>query len=262
MLVLGIIAIIFLAIFLPLHFTGVLNKIQSAEDLKNIILSGGAWSYAIFFLIQFLQVTFLPIPAAVTTVAGCLVFGPWVTCAISFVAVFLASILAFLLGKKIGSKIVIWIAGESDYQKWAEKLGQGKYVFFLMMLFPVFPDDILCMIAGTTNMSWKFFTITNLITRPIGIFCTCFLSSGIIPFSGWWIALWVGLALICALLFILSYKYQKQIENFVLKLAGKLEKKDNEVFQNSTETQQKSLNNKNEDSPDSKTIEDNKKTDH
>ena len=118
------------------------------------------------------------------------------------------------------------------------------------------------MIAGTTNMSWKFFTITNLITRPIGIFCTCFLSSGIIPFSGWWIALWVGLALICAVLFILSYKYQKQIENFVLKLAGKLEKKDNEVFQNSTETQQKSLSNKNEDSSDSKTIEDNNKTDH
>lgn len=229
LLVLGIIAIIFLAIFLPLYFTGVLDKIKNAEDLKNIILSGGIWSYAIFFALQFLQVTFLPIPAAVTTVAGSLVFGPWITCAISFFAVMLASVFSFFLGRKIGSKIVIWIAGEKDYQKWAEKLGQGKYVFFLMMLFPVFPDDILCMIAGTTNMTWKFFIVTNLITRPIGIFCTCFLSSGLIPFSGWWIALWVGLAIVCAVLFILSYKYQKQIENFVLKIAKRLEKKDKKI---------------------------------
>ena len=216
---------IVLAIFLPLYFTGTLDKIRSAEELKNLILSGGAWSYLIFFTIQFLQVTFLPIPAAVTTVAGSLVFGPWITCAISFVAVMLASMFSFFLGRKVGKRLVVWIAGEKDYQKWAEKLGKGKYVFFLMMLFPVFPDDILCMVVGTTNMTWRFFTITNLITRPIGIFCTCFLSSGIIPFEGWWIALWVVLAIVCLVLFILCYKYQPQIENFVLRLAGKLDKK-------------------------------------
>lgn len=225
LIVAGVLIVIILAIFLPLYFTGVLSKIRNAEDLKNIILSGGGWSYAIFFTLQFLQVTFLPIPAAVTTVAGSLVFGPWITCAISFVAVMLASVFSFFLGRKVGAKIVIWIAGEKDYHKWAEKLGQGKYVFFLMMLFPVFPDDILCMVAGTTTMTWKFFLITNLITRPIGIFSTCFLSSGIIPLSGWWIALWVVLGVACLILFILSYKYQKQIENFVLKLANKMSRK-------------------------------------
>lgn len=222
----GVLALIFLAIFLPLYFTGTLAKIKDAQTLKEFILSGGVWSYLIFFAIQFLQVTFLPIPAAVTTVAGTLVFGPWITLAISFVSVMLASVFSFFLGRKIGKKIVIWVAGEEDYRKWATKLGQGKYVFFLMMLFPVFPDDILCMVAGTTTMTWKFFIITNLITRPIGIFCTCFLSSGIIPFAGWWIALWIVLAVACVVLFILCYKYQPQIERFITKLAGKLEKKD------------------------------------
>ncbi len=227
--VLGVLALIVLAIFLPLYFTGTLAKIKSVEQLQQFILSGGIWSYTIFFVIQFLQVTFLPIPAAVTTVAGSLVFGPWITCAISFVAVVLASIFSFFLGRKIGSKLVIWIAGEEDYHKWSEKLGKGKYVFFLMMLFPIFPDDILCMIVGTTNMTWKFFIITNIITRPIGIFCTCFLSSGIIPFTGWWIALWVVLGLACLTLFILSYKFQSQIENFILKLSRKFERKKEET---------------------------------
>ena len=224
LIVVGVIALICLAIFLPLYFTGTLNKIRDAQALKDIILAGGVWSYLIFFIIQFLQVTFLPIPAAVTTVAGTLVFGPWITCGISFVAIMLASIFSFFLGRKVGSKVVIWIAGEEDYKTWAEKLGKGKYVFFLTMLFPIFPDDILCMIVGTTNMSWRFFIITNLITRPIGIVSTCFLSSGIIPFTGWWILLWVILAIGCFALFFLSYKYQPQIESYILKVSKKLDK--------------------------------------
>ena len=206
-----------------------LDKIRNAEQLKEIILSGGVWSYLIFFFIQFLQVTFLPIPAAVTTVAGTLVFGPWLTLLISFVSVMLASLFSFFIGKKLGSKIIIWIVGNNDYEKWAEKLGKGKYVFFLMMLFPVFPDDILCMIAGTTSMSWKFFIMTNIITRPIGIFCTCFLSSGIIPFAGWWILFWILLAVCCLLLFILAYKYQEQIENFIFRQSKKMENKDKNI---------------------------------
>lgn len=224
--VLGVIALIFLAIFLPLKLTGALDKITSAEELRDLIQSGGVWSYLIFFVIQFLQVTFLPIPAAATTLAGMLAFeNGWIVFGISFVAVMLASVFSFFLGRKVGKKLVVWVAGEKDYQKWAEKLGKGKFVFFLMMLFPVFPDDILCMVVGTTNMTWRFFIITNLITRPIGIASTCFLGSGIIPFAGWWIALWVVLAIACILLFVLSYKFQPQIEAFILKLAKKFERK-------------------------------------
>ena len=226
LIIVAVVALIFLAIFLPVYFTGMLDKINSTEEMEKLIISGGIWSYLIFFAIQFLQVTFIPIPAAITTVAGTLVFGPWITLAVSFLAVIVASIFSFFLGRKIGKKIVIWIAGENAYKNWAEKIGKGKYVFFLMMLFPVFPDDILCMVAGTTTMTWRFFIITNIITRPIGIFCTCFLSGGFIPFAGWWIALWIFLAIICLALFILSYKYQPEIENFILKLAGKLDRKE------------------------------------
>lgn len=264
LLVVGIIAILFLAIFLPLYFTGALSKIRNAEELKNLILSGGVWSYLIFFVIQFLQVTFLPIPAAVTTVAGTLVFGPWITCGISFVAVMLASLFSFFLGRKVGKKIVVWIAGEKDYEKWAEKLGKGKYVFFLMMLFPVFPDDILCMVAGTTNMTWKFFTITNLITRPIGIFSTCFLGSGIIPFKGLWLILWAFLLIACVVLFVLSYKYQPQIEAFILKLAKKFERKEKRMQKENDNDNEKSetvVTQENNDAIDLKNqIEENDKT--
>lgn len=225
-----------LAIYLPLQLTGTLNKIDSAEELKEIILKGGAYSYLIFFVIQFLQVCLVPIPAIITTLAGTMVFGPWITSLISIIAVISASVFSFFLGKKIGRKLVVWVAGEEETKKWEEKINRGKYVFFLMMLFPFFPDDILCLVAGATGMTYKFFIITNIITRPIGIISTCFLGSGqLIPFSGWGIPVWIVLIILGAILFYLSFKFQPQIENFVLKLAGKMDKNKNTSTNNNKE---------------------------
>lgn len=220
-------AFIILAIYLPLQLSGALNRIDSAEELKEVILSGGIYSYLIFFAVQFLQCIALPIPAIIPTIAGSLVFGPWIATLISFIAVFSASILCFYLGRKLGKKLLIWVIGEKDTDTWQQKLEKGKYVFFLMMLFPLFPDDILCIVVGAiTSMSYKFFIITNLITRPIGIVCTCFLGSGyLIPFSGWGIPVWILLITLCGLLFYLSIKYQKQIETFTIKLSEKLSRK-------------------------------------
>ena len=232
---------IILAIYLPLQFSGVLQKIDSAEELKEIILSGGVYSYLIFFCIQFLQTTLLPIPAMITTIAGSLVFGVWVTFLLSFLAVMLGSVVSFLLGRKVGRRLAYWVAGEESTIKWQEKLEKGKYVFFLMMLFPVFPDDILCLIVGAvTTMSWKFFLITNLLTRPISIITTCLFGSGsIIPFNAIGIPIWIVLILIMALLFYLSIKYQAQIENFITKISDKLTKKktNRQIIDENTKTQ-------------------------
>lgn len=233
-----VLLLIFLAIYLPLKLTGMLDKIENVENFKTIILEFGAYSYIMFFLIQFLQTTILPIPAAVTTVAGTLVFGPWITFVISFLSVFLGSLFAFFLGKKIGRKLVVWVAGEKTTIKWEEKLKQGKYVFFLMMLFPFFPDDILCITAGTINMNYRFFIITNLITRPITIFTICFLGSGeIIPFSGWGLAVWAVLIVFALIVLFLSFKYQSQIETYVVKLGKKLSiKNKDKLLENDSST--------------------------
>lgn len=222
--ILVVFVLIALAIYLPLKLSGTLDKISSAEELKNIILEAGIYSYIIFFIIQFLQVVLLPIPAFATTVAGTLVFGPLLASIISLVSVVSASIFAFFIGRRFGKKLVIWILGEEDTEKWRAKLERGKYVFFLMMLFPIFPDDILCLVVGaTTTISYKFFIITNIITRPFAIFGTAYLGSGhLIPFSGWGIPVWIVLVAIGAFVFYLSIKYQPQIEDFINKLAHKL----------------------------------------
>ncbi|MBQ4535815.1 MAG: hypothetical protein IJA22_03195, partial [Clostridia bacterium] len=86
-----------------------------------------------------------------------------------------------------------------------------------------FPDDILCLVAGTTAISFRFFIITMLIARPIGILTTSFIGSGtLIPFSGWGIPVWIVLGILMIIAFYLSIKYQDKIENLVTKLGEKM----------------------------------------
>lgn len=201
-----------------LVWTGIWNKINSTQKIKKLILSMGFWGRFTFVAIQFLQVTILPIPSTISTLAGLMIYGPLQTSLLSLSGILFGSIFAFWLGRTFGRKLIIFMVGKETCQKWQKFLNEAKFSFVIMMLLPIFPDDILCLVAGITDMSWSFFTITNLISRPIGIFLTCYLGSGkIIPFDGLWLIFWFIFAVFVALALYISYKYQKQIEGFLKK---------------------------------------------
>ena len=220
---------------------------SSTESIKAFIQSAGAWGIVVFFVIQFLQVVILPIPAALTTIAGALIFGPTTAMLVSLSAILLGSFVAFFIGRYLGEKVVVWIIGKEACEKYSKLLYEkGKYLFFLMMLFPFFPDDILCMIAGMTTMSLKFFTITVLIARPLAIIPTCYLGGGsIIPYSGWGLVVWGILIVLMVVLIFLSYKYQDKIEKFVLKMSDKISRKSKQQSQKTEKEKNDVIENQN-----------------
>lgn len=207
---------IFIVGYIIMKTTGLWGKINSIEKLKAIVESGGIFSFIVFVILQILQTTVLQIPAIFVTVAGTLVFGKWIAFILSFSAVMLGSVIMFWIGRKAGRKFLNWLIGQEETEKSINKMSNGKYLFFLMMLFPLFPDDILCVVAGLTNMSFGFFLVTNLIARAIGISCTVFFGSGsVIPFSGWGLIVWGIIILLIAILFYVSVKYQNKIDKIV-----------------------------------------------
>lgn len=209
-------------VYWTLYSTGTLDKIDSVADLKRTIKGFGIWSRLFFLVLQFLQVTFVPLPSAITTLAGTILFGPLQAFLLSITGIFIGSLLAFHLGRKWGKPLARWIIGDS-YEKLEKTLTKGKYMFFLMLLFPFFPDDMLCLLAGATNMTYRFFINSVLIARPISLFFLCFIGSGqIIPFSGWGIPVWCLMILCLGILMILSIKKQKEIEIFLNKLNTKI----------------------------------------
>jgi len=225
-LLLGFLFAVFVVCYIIIKTTGIWGKINSIEKLKAIVESGGMFSFVIFVLLQILQTTVLQIPAIFVTIAGTLVFGRWTTFILSFIAVMIGSIIMFWIGRKAGRRFLNWFAGREEADKWIERMSHGKYLFFLMMVFPLFPDDILCVVAGLTSMSFSFFLITNLVARSIGIACTVFFGNGaVIPFTGWGLLVWGVIILVVVALFYLSVKYQNKIDEIVKQFTKKNKKK-------------------------------------
>lgn len=211
--ILMIIVTTILFLFLVLKRTGIWQKVNSIQKIKAIVEKGGVFSFLIFIILQILQTTVLQIPAVFVTIAGALIFGKWTAFLLSFIAIMIGSLIMFWIGRKAGRKFLNWIIGEESTNKWIEKLSNGKYLFFLMMVFPVFPDDILCVVAGLTNMSFPFFLWTNVIARGIGVATTVFFGSGaVIPFHGWGLFVWGIILIFAAILFYLSIKYRDKLD--------------------------------------------------
>ncbi len=215
-LVLIALALFVLVFYFVLKWTGAWEYINSVDKVRQMILSLGFWGRFAFVMLQLLQVTFLPIPSTISTLAGVLIYGPLQAALLSLSGIMLGSVLAFWLGRVFGKKLVIFMVGKETCKKWTRFLTNAKYSFFVMMLLPIFPDDVLCLVAGLTDMSWTFFVVTNLISRPIGIFLTCYLGSGqLIPYHGWGLVAWGFIVVGMATIIYLSYHFQPQIEKFL-----------------------------------------------
>jgi len=224
-LVLVLLTLVLGLIYFVLEISGLWEKLNSVDKLQAVILELGFWGRLIFVLLQFLQVTLVPLPSPVLIIAGSLIYGPFQAGLLSISGILLGSAFAFFLGRMFGKKLVVFMVGQQAERKWSKFLSGCKYTFVLMMILPLFPDDILCMVAGVTDMTWSFFMFTQLITRPISIFLVSYFSSGqIIPYYGWGLVVWAIVIIASVLLLYFSSKYNQKIENFVKNFFNKKSK--------------------------------------
>lgn len=142
-------------------------------------------------------------------------FGPLKAMLCSLVGVILGSLTAFVIGRKLGYKAVAWMVGKDDLDKWQKKIkGKDNFILTAMFILPLFPDDILCFVAGLSSMSWQYFVVMIVISRLIGIAGTCY-SVNFIPFNTWWgILIWGILIAALVVAFIFLYKNMDAINNW------------------------------------------------
>ena len=192
---------------------------EKIERITQLIRNTGEWGMVVFVAIQILQVVILPLPAIVCYVPGSRIWGAGIATLLASVGVIVGSSIAYFIGRFFGKKAVIWIAGKETTEKYVGYIGnRGKVIFVLMQILPFFPDDILCMIAGLTSMSFPFFIGVIILVRPLVIAVYCFLGDGsIIPFNGWGIPVWIAIFAVCAVLAVLSFKYQDRVEKWLIK---------------------------------------------
>lgn len=147
---------------------------------------------------------------------------PWQAFIISFLSVMVSSLIMYLLGRFGGYKLCVKLLGEADCNKSLDLLETKSTIFFpLMMLFPVFPDDALVMIAGTIKMKLKWFIPSIIIGRGIGI-ATIVFGFSLIPFEEFTTLYdWIVFVTVCVV-------WMFVIFHFANKLNKKLESKNKE----------------------------------
>lgn len=208
-------------IFFAVCATGFIKDMTSIEALREYIESSGNWAVWVFILFQFLQVVILPIPSTVTVMAGVALFGPLKCSIFSFIGIFIGSVLAFGIGRWLGYKVVSWIVGKEDLDKWLKKIkGKDYLILSIMFLLPLFPDDVLCFIAGLSSMTWGYFLIMIFVTRALSITLSAY-SFDTIPFTTWWgILCWALIISAVVALFWLVCKYSDKIDWFIKNKLG------------------------------------------
>lgn len=203
-------------VFYSLCATGMLGTINSVEGLREYISRSGSMAALIYISFCFLQVVMLPVPGSVAVGVGVAMFGPLKCALYSFIGIFLGSLIAFLIGRWVGYRAVCWIVGKESIDKWLEKLkGKDYLILSIMFLLPMFPDDVLCFVAGLSSMTWAYFVVMIFVTRAISVVTTAY-SFELIPFTTWWgIMIWIILAALIVLAFWLVIKYSDSIDKFI-----------------------------------------------
>lgn len=209
-----------LAVLYVVKITGFWDKIGSVESLRKYVSGFGAYAVIIFIAIQFLQVVVLPVPGFITVSAGVLLFGAFHGSLYSVIGIVTASIVAFFIGRVFGYKVASWLVGKESLDKTLNMVkGKDKVILTFMFLFPFFPDDVLCFVAGLSSMSVPYYIVMITITRIINIVVSSYSINGsLIPYDTWWgILIWIGVFVAVAALCYVVYKYGDKIEDFFAK---------------------------------------------
>ncbi len=145
------------------------------------------YGYLTFFLIQVIVTVllcFAPGGSATFIALGVVLYGPtWQCFLLVFSGVIASSLLMDLLGRFGGSFLLQKLFSKADYDKGMALLQEKGIVYLpVMYLLPVFPDDLLCCLAGMSKIKFWYHTLIILLCRGVGC-ATIVFGISLIPYQ-------------------------------------------------------------------------------
>lgn len=205
-----------------LYDSGFFQSVSSVERAQEYISGFAPYTHIAFFVIQLLSVIFAPIPSNITALAGGALLGTWSSFFLTLSAVVIGSITVFCLARVLGGRFTDRVVSRKDSEKYLKLINAKRDSFLVLaFLFPFFPDDIICILAGLTRISLKRFFIIVLLTRPWGLLFASALGGAAIDIPWWGMAI-LGIAGFA--LFLLGMKYGERIQDWLTQRLGKTEK--------------------------------------
>ena len=199
---------------LALYLTGFFEAARSQDGIRAYIEGCAPWSQLAFWGIQLVSVVVAPIPSNITALAGAILFGAIPAFLLTWSAVTLGSVIVFFLARVLGQDFALRFVGQRLSAKYPDLIRRKRDTFlFLAFLFPFFPDDLLCILASLTDLSWRRFLLLCVLARPWGLLAACAVGGSVLT-----IPLWAMAALGAAggVLFVLALKYGDHLQDKLL----------------------------------------------
>lgn len=166
--------------------SGFFAALHTQQAMEAYIRRFAPYTHLVFFLVQFLSVLLAPIPSNITALAGGVLFGTWVSFLLTWSAVALGSAVVFLLARYLGRSFAERMVSRAVTARYLDIIRRKQDVFLiLVLLFPFFPDDLICILAGLTTISFRRFFLIVLLTRPWGLLVASALGGAALSIPLW-----------------------------------------------------------------------------
>lgn len=167
----------FIIILIYIRHSGIFS---SVADLQHFIKNFGNFAIAAFIVVQAIQPIVPFLPGGFATIVGMLMFGNIPGVLYSYIGLVIGEVGLFLLVRRFGSKFARLVLSEKNFEKFETTLQDHtqdiKKLLIVCFIFPFLPDDLTCLVAGMTDLSFREYLKIVLIFKiwsvvSYGYFC-------------------------------------------------------------------------------------------
>ena len=167
----------FIIILIYIRHSGIFS---SVADLQHFIKNFGNFAIAAFIVVQAIQPIVPFLPGGFATIVGMLMFGNIPGVLYSYIGLVIGEVGLFLLVRRFGSRFARLVPSEKNFEKFETTLQDHtqdiKKLLIVCFIFPFLPDDLTCLVAGMTDLSFREYLKIVLIFKiwsvaSYGYFC-------------------------------------------------------------------------------------------
>ncbi|MFB6196059.1 MAG: TVP38/TMEM64 family protein [Haloplanus sp.] len=144
------------------------DTFRNRHAIQQFVRDVGVAGPIAFVALAVVQIVVMPIPGQVIGLAGGYLFGALRGLVYTLCGIWLGSYVAFRLSRRFGRQYLTTIFAPDAIQRYdatVSKLGIGGLT--LLVLLPGLPDDLVCFVCGTSDMTTKqFLTVVVLGRTP------------------------------------------------------------------------------------------------
>lgn len=162
--------VIVVALFVALAWAiGRVGILTDPMALRRWLLSFGIFAPLIFILLQAAQVVIAPIPGQVLGVVSGYLFGTLWGTLYSLIGATLGTWIALGLARRFGRPFVERVLAAEIIDRFDRIADErGLLAMFLVFIVPGIPDDVICFVAGVTELRIRHLLVASAIGRLPG----------------------------------------------------------------------------------------------